>query len=548
MDDLDQAALVVAGCTAAFLLTVFAAWWTHRRRPEPAAPKMPKMPRRSGESRLPRLPRRAEAPVEPVEIAPSRLARVSKAAVEAPIAPFEAYDPQPVPPTPLAPDRVVPPSDIDGPEPAPLAEPATAELERAAPARPEPAIDEGILDALAAQVEQRAHAAEASSSGDAGVRLVPQIPPRDAILRTSWIGGRPRLPDTIEWPRIDGREGDFVAQIACSDLPPALWNGLGPRTGWLAFFTNPDSGDAAALHLASDGPPRNAPRPVGPAYFRPVGLDSPALASLAIPALPEWPVDVVAGAAETDTADDPQAMLAADYDVADPAFHPFDWPGMLAMAQILEDRVLSLPTGGAAPEDANDELAEAIADAAEANRDAAQRAAEIVAIIRESAAADTGFLPSDATAVMAALHAIRWTQVTARPDPESGVDEVEALTLPLTRRRPDGDLWVDAWRYLLFDHARHAWCADPARLSAPARAFFEPLWRAMADRGMASSGHVAPHLAPGFDEERDVILLTLPANGLFGLAPRDGGDLLFTIRKIDLVAGDFDKIRVLTSN
>lgn len=536
MSDLNQAALMSAGFTAIFVFVVFMAWRMRRPQAEPAEPRAPKAPRQPGESRMPRLQRRVEPQIEPVEIAPSRLARISKAAVEAPIEPFEPYTYEPS--LPAAAESLAEMPATPFPEPPIVETPIETALSG-------PAMDETILDALAVQVERQAHLADAPMDDDGRVRLVPQIPPRDAILRKSWIGGRPRLPATLEWPLVDGREGDFLAQIACDTLPPALWDGLGPRTGWLAFFTNPDNGAAIALHLPIDGPPRDAPRAVGPAYFHPLGLDSAALRALAIHAVPEWPVDVVTGPVN---ADDAEAPMAADYDIGDPAFHPFDWASMLAMAQIIEDRVLALPTDGVAPDDANDELAEAIADAAEANREAAERAAEIVAIIRESAAADTGFSPTDATAVMAALHAVRWTQVTARADPESGVDEVETLALPLTRRRPDGDLWVEAWRHLLFDHAKHAWCADPNRLSAPARAFFEPLWHSMAADGLAAMGHFPGLHKPEFDEERDVVLLELPPSRLLGLAPRDGGPVVFAIRKADLAAGDLARIRVLAGN
>src|SRR3546814_9625075 len=95
------------------------------------------------------------------------------------------------------------------------------------------------------------------------------------------------LPAAAPWPTIDGREGDFIAQIACADLPPMLWDGLGPRTGWLAFFTHPDNGAATALHMAEDGAPRDPPRAVGAACFRPYGIDDAELAALSIRALPE---------------------------------------------------------------------------------------------------------------------------------------------------------------------------------------------------------------------------------------------------------------------
>src|SRR3546814_16043485 len=85
------------------------------------------------------------------------------------------------------------------------------------------------------------------------------------------------------------------------------------------------------------------------------------------------------------------------------------------MATVLERR-LHAETGSA-----NDERAQA-------NRAAAASAAEIVAIIRDSADQHV-FTAADATAVMAALHAIRWTHVPAHPDRAT-------LVLPLTRHDP----------------------------------------------------------------------------------------------------------------
>ena len=79
-----------------------------------------------------------------------------------------------------------------------------------------------------------------------------QIPPRDEAPR-SWLGGLPMLPDGIEWPRgINPERKDqgavplhFVAQIACADLPPELWGGLGPRSGWLRLFLNNNTCDCS---------------------------------------------------------------------------------------------------------------------------------------------------------------------------------------------------------------------------------------------------------------------------------------------------------------
>ena len=563
MSDLTQATLILAGFTLAFLFVVYAIHRKRNPRPATAAPRMPKLPSLSFEASLPRLSRKPEVAIEPVEISPSRLARISNRPVYEPLEePVEAVEPEPVP----AEVREEMPPLEGAAEPAPFPEPVLTEASEPEP-EPQPsapAIDEHILQALAAKAEEQAHRIEplepapsppaprAGASGGATVRLVPQFPPRDAILRKNWLGGRPYLPAGADWPKVDGRDGDFLAQIACTELPAGLWDGLGPRSGSLAFFANPDTGAVTVLHLIGDGVPHDPPHPPGPAYFRPWGLASATLAPLAVRAFPEWPVDLVSGESVGAPAGADHAaiaaLFAADYDIGDPAFHPFDWPTMLAMADILESHVMAAPTDGAPPPDANDELAEAIADAAERNRAAQVKLAEIIAIIHESASPGAGFSPSDATAVMAALHAIRWTRVTATTDPESGEDQVETLTLPLTRHRPGGDLWVDDFRLVLFDHAKHAWAANPDRLSAPARAFFEPVWQAMAADETASIGGVPSRHVPGFNDEFDVVMLELPASALLGLAHRDGGRLILAIRKADLAIGDFSKLRAITGN
>lgn len=563
MSDLTQAALILAGFTLAFLFVVYAVYRKRNPRPATAAPRMPKLPSLSFEASLPRLSRKAEIELEPAEISPSRLARISKRPVYEPLEePVEAVDAEPVPaevreeasPFETGAGSVASIGAAAAPEP--VTEPA---IEAAAPV-----LDERILQALATEVEAQAHATErpeptpalptppASVRTGPTVRLVPQFPPRDAILCKHWLGGRPCLPAGAGWPKVDGRDGDFLAQIACAELPAGLWDGLGPRSGSLAFFANPDTGAVMALHLVEDGVPHDPPHPPGPAYFRPWGLASATLAPLAVRAFPEWPVDAVTGEASATTAGAGraaiEALFAADYDIGDPAFHPFDWPTMLAMADILESHVMAAPTDGAAPPDANDELAEAIADAAASNREAQAKLAEIIAVIHESATPGASFAPSDATAVMAALHAIRWTGVTATSDPDSGEDQVETLTLPLTRRRPDSDLWVDDFRLVLFDHAKHAWSANPDRLSAPARAFFEPVWQAMAMDEAASVGGFPSRHAPGFNDEFDVVMLELPASALLGLAHRDGGPLVLAMRKADLASGDFTKLRAIACN
>lgn len=514
MNEVESAALMLAGVTLALLAIVFAIWWSRRPRTAPAAPRAAREPR---EIRLPKLARRAAPEYEEVEISPSRLARISrKEPLEIPAEPeFEA-----------------------APEPVVAIEPV-----------------EATLEAMISEVEEEAHRIEKADAEEVTLRLVPQIPPRDAISTNSWLGGRPRLPTGMEWPRIDDQPADFLAQISCADLPQDLWGGLGPRDGALAFFIHRRKHALRVLHLRDPGLPVAAPftlnDPEG--WFGPHGgLGFGDLAPFAVRAFPEWPVDLVAvrpGDADPRREGDPNepgaALTDRGYDIADPAFHPFDWGSMTAMVALLEQRLDRLMTE--APEGAEVDEPSEMEQCAAINREARARAEEIIAIVHDSAAR-ADFSASDATAVMAGLHAIRWVKVIQSVDPETGAEQVETITLPLTTHRADANLWVHDYQTILFDRAKHAWCANPDNLSAPARALFEPWWQTLAEREMAAMGHEPFRHVSDFDEERDAVLLELPTSGLMSRRFGDCDNLVVTIDKADLAIGDFSKLRVQVSS
>lgn len=530
MNQVESAALKLVLFTLAFLAIAFAVWWLRRPRAAHAAPRTP------GESRLPRLSRKTKPELEDVEIAPSRLARVSgKAPLEQP--PVIEWDDDPV-------------------APPPEAEPVAAET---------------ALEAHVADVERQLVRLEKSGTGAAPqplglekrdadavtVRLVPQVPPRDAISTTSWLGGRPRLPAGTEWPKIDDQPADFLVQIDCSGLPRALWDGLGPRDGTLAFFIHRRKPDMRVLHLRDAGAPIPPPfalnDPEG--WFAPYGgLGAGDLAPFAVRAFPEWPVDLVAvrpgeaDAREERDADEPGRVLYdRGYDIADPAFHPFDWGSMTAMVALLEMRLGELAMENAPVATASDDEADEAKRRVAINREAVERAREIVAIVHDSAARDA-FAAGDATAVMAALHAIRWAAAVRTIDPETGAERTETITLPLTTHRADADLWVHDYQTMLFDRAKHAWCANPDHLSAPARALYEPWWQDLAAREVAAMGDEPLHHIADFDEDRDAVLIELPTSGLMSRRFGDGDNLVVTIDKADLAIGDFSKIRVQISS
>ncbi|WP_313622611.1 DUF1963 domain-containing protein [Achromobacter sp.] len=121
---------------------------------------------------------------------------------------------------------------------------------------------------------------QAAVSESVSVVLRRQVPPGAVESARSWLGGLPRMPDGVEWPRSLSSENPqrgerplhFLAQICCSDLPRELWGGLGPRQGWLLVFIDPNQGcpkgsDAfCIMHLPQLGPEREAPSDLGPVH------------------------------------------------------------------------------------------------------------------------------------------------------------------------------------------------------------------------------------------------------------------------------------------
>ena len=138
-----------------------------------------------------------------------------------------------------------------------------------------------------------------------------QIPVRFDEAPASWLGGLPMMPDDVEWPRginsekpqEGARPLHFVAQIACADLPPELWGGLGPRQGWLLFFVNNntsglDDGNLDhVIHTMVLGEERDPPDDIGPVHD---GMFTGSqftkyLDQEDVPSLwRRWPVDLVA--------------------------------------------------------------------------------------------------------------------------------------------------------------------------------------------------------------------------------------------------------------
>ena len=136
-----------------------------------------------------------------------------------------------------------------------------------------------------------------------------QVPIRHDETARSWLGGLPSLPDDVEWPRSIAHEypeaGErplhFVMQICCADLPAALWGGLGPRTGWLIIFVDPNQGWSEGdgghrvIHTTQIGVQRAPPSDIGPVHDgNYTGGNYKWLETKDVPPIwRRWPVDIV---------------------------------------------------------------------------------------------------------------------------------------------------------------------------------------------------------------------------------------------------------------
>ena len=160
-----------------------------------------------------------------------------------------------------------------------------AEAVAAAPSEQRPAVDWPISESLS-------------------VVLRRQVPVRFDQPARSWLGGLPCMPEGMEWPRAvranQPQAGPlplhFVAQIACADLPGELWDGLGPREGWLLFFCDgPDA--ACVLHTLEAGAERQPPADIGPVDNAAMA-HSPFFGWMTEEEVPtrwrRWPVDCIA--------------------------------------------------------------------------------------------------------------------------------------------------------------------------------------------------------------------------------------------------------------
>ena len=403
------------------------------------------------------------------------------------------------------------------------------------------------------------------------VRLVPQVPMRDVERPRSWFGGAPAMAEHIPWPVIDGRNANFLAQISCADLPGDLWDGLGPRAGWLVFFIHPTDYASHVLHASELGPWRQGPEDLSIDGW---SSSLPYAKSQLKPfdAWPRWPVDLVAlrpGDPDPRRQGHSEAsheVYKRGFDLASPEHRPFDRATTLEMLDIAETRLVEyLAKDLITPlrqqlEQALDRLAVA---------EAAPEPPGNLAELRERATTLPALIEARTKGhpmLEAALAQVRTVaeRINALSDQtQLSEDEIAAITaelgrceiiyprvrqLPLTAQNGEGSLWVWDFECLRLDRARHAYSKSPEALPPAMRSYFESIWKDEAAHEMAGMGHVPFSYVHQFDLDKDVTLLELPTSKLMGWMFGDVDNLVLTISKKDLAAGRFDMVTTQVSN
>lgn len=455
---------------------------------------------------------------------------------------------------------------------------------------------EDLLTGAVSQVLHEREMVEARGREPLLVRLVPQVPVRDRNEAAGWIGGGARLPVGMSWPTIGDSALQLLLQVDCSRLPAAIWEGLGPRLGWLAIFLDPQSMKAKVLHFRDAGHFSFSP----PIYkdSNITGYDGAkrAEASNYTWTLSCWPIDVVAvehGRGDPQQAGRSQVLherYGTRHDIVTEHRWPFDWP----TTQMMMDGAFSAYDGRESkglPDflkpDALAKSKQAVVDAERAGV-AADELAELrinydercamVAVLDfnsknygaimnrlralkskvDAMAASETFSPNAIGAVMAEMQAMAWMHKSVPPLYRDGKklsgaqrtsEGVQTFALPLTTHDPSAaPQWVYDFETQLLDATKTAYLRDPASLPAALVADCEQVWSDQAAREMVSMGHVPQGYVHQYDEAEDATLVELPTSDLVGWMFGDVNNLVITVQKADLSRGDFSKPLVQVTN
>lgn len=432
-----------------------------------------------------------------------------------------------------------------------------------------------LLYGVAEQVAREREIQRANERPQPFMRLVPRVPILPGERSRSWFGGNPSLPADTDWPVCDGKPATFLAQIDCSALHPDLWDGAGPRSGWLIFFLGFESGyiTGKVLHTMSPGAPAQPPSPVEFDWRFLSQTSSMDWTSLARKDIPQWPIDVVwVSSREKDPLVRPKGgsndgnprfvRYHTGFDLNEPGWKPFDWATTLLMLDTAAAHARDTVRQWQRHLDSASKTLEQLSTNPERynDPDAARERADVEAARAvQNAAVWEALLP-----LLGALRATVVTEAPSVPFSETRIDELIATLAAMTTPSSNGErtarpfptvcppkasgLWLTDWATLAQHHATYLYAADPTALPPAWCAKVEEQAAFDARREMGAMREVPDGYVNELSMGSEVTLLQLPTSHLMNWIWGDTYELVLTIRTADLARGDFGRVKVQITN
>ena len=409
----------------------------------------------------------------------------------------------------------------------------------------------GLQENLVADQQQ-----EARKKIPRAFAVLSPVVPLPPASQAGWFGGVPRLPKGVNWPTIDGEPGRFVCQIDLTALPQNMWNGAGPREGWLAVFMHPQKLKPAVLHFTGGLFQRHEGPPQGDGFwFRPFDPTGQTWHQRS----PEWPIDITSRVGPLpETAKYrkgfapgfPDPRKDEVFDVSNPAQIPFNGPTFELLLASIESELLKT----------SNQIS--VLTAKELTSHDREKITHAVTVVRETFAEigairrlllDQVFLFEGQSVIdlLQRLVALRAPAIKRLDDDKAGkmvIDvQVHALAIPRALGQP---CWQRDYLGRLYRYGYHSYLRDPSSLPVAQKTRLEAIlaFEAAYEHGAmghAPTGHLHTPYGPGTPTE---VLLELPTSDLIGWCWGDMYKVAFFINRDRLEMGRFDGVTAEITN
>ena len=410
-----------------------------------------------------------------------------------------------------------------------------------------------IEDGMQADIDHEDALIRARAAPRLFATLRPAVPIDPDRTYPGWFGGAPDLPEDVPWPEVADEPAHFLCQIDCAALPAGLWQGAGPREGWLRIFAGTYWSETdwfTGLWTAERGTPRDGPGPAEADWFRAAPSLDPALTTI-----PRWPIDIAScedlKLATPDHQEGFQTYRhAAEMDLRDPCFQPFDAATVrLLLSRLRKDleRWQRFPESWAQNQPQMEQADRDYLTAFQPRIDDAVSAFEAVAQ-RVEAGLQTN--PSHGEVISRMVDELAGI-VVPRAGKQEAAKPFEETATPLTGMPPVlRSNWPQDYREALYEHAKAAYAADPAALPPQQRAFFERVWAEDAACSVVTMGAVPRGFAAtacGPDAEH-ALLMEFTTSQLLNWIWGDMYNLVLAVPRQDLAAHRFDRLTAEITN